>query len=94
MNLRHELVFFFFPSVQLNNLTNFKNKGEENNLYILFFLIISTKIKSNTRTKALQKKKLTYIKQVGLISLYYMSEQEILFSFFFFFLKRHKIKRQ
>lgn len=32
-NLRHEL---FCPSVQLNNLTNFKNKGEENNLYILF----------------------------------------------------------
>lgn len=74
MNLKHEL---FFPSVQLNSLTNLKNKGEENNLYILFFSIISTRIKSNTRTKALQKK-LTYIKQVCLISLYYMSEQDLL----------------
>ena len=38
---------FFFPSVQLNNLTNFKNKGEENNLYILFFFnhIYKNKIK-------------------------------------------------
>lgn len=60
MNLRHELFFSFCAA---NNLTKFKNKGEENNLYIIFF--ISTKIKSNTMTNALQKKKLTYIKQVG-----------------------------
>lgn len=51
MNLRHELFFSFCAA---NNLTNFKNKGEENNLYIIFF--ISTKIKSNTMTNALQKK--------------------------------------
>lgn len=84
MDLKHELAPFSFCAA--NNLTNFKNKGEENNLYILF-LIISTKIKSNTRTKALQKK-LTYIKQVGLISLYYMSEHN------FFFSIKDKIKTQ
>lgn len=73
MNLRHELFFSFCAA---NNLTNFKNKGEENNLYIIFF--ISTKIKSNTMTNALQKKKLTYIKQVGW-SLYYMWTRFLLF---------------
>lgn len=37
-----------------------------------FIKIMSTKIKSNTRTKALQnKRKINIIKQVGWISLYY-----------------------
>lgn len=36
MNLRHELFFSFCAA---NNLTNFKNKGEENNLYIIFLYL-------------------------------------------------------
>lgn len=36
MNLRHELFFSFCAA---NNLTKFKNKGEENNLYIIFLYL-------------------------------------------------------
>lgn len=73
----------FFPSVQLTISPILKTK-EKKIIYTSFFFI-STKIKSNTMTNALQKKKLTYIKQVGW-SLYYMWTRFLLFK------KRHKNK--
>lgn len=91
MNLRHELFFSFFPSVQLNNLTNLKNKGEENNLYILFLFFLNRIYKNKIKYEGLRlyrkKKKINIYKTSG-------SDLSILHEWTRFNLKKKRKKKR